>query len=65
MAKFQNLIWWGNYPVSDATWEPAENILDQRLLDEFQGRYYLSTQQGLLPVFNTTNGSSHLISLTP
>ena len=29
------------------------------------GRYYLSTQQGLLPVFNTTNGSSHLISLTP
>lgn len=29
------------------------------------GRYYLSTQQGLLPVFNTTDGSSHLISLTP
>ena len=25
----------------------------------------MSTQQGLLPVFNTTNGSSHLISLTP
>ena len=29
------------------------------------GLYYLSTQQELLPVFNTTNGSSHLISLTP
>ena len=25
----------------------------------------MSTQQGLLPVFNTTNGSSHLTSLTP
>ena len=25
----------------------------------------MSTQQELLPVFNTTNGSSHLISLTP
>ena len=37
-GKVQYLIRWANYPVSDATWEPAENILDQRLLDEFQGK---------------------------
>lgn len=37
-GKIQYLIRWANYPVSDATWEPAENILDQRLLDEFQGK---------------------------
>ena len=29
------------------------------------GRYYLSTQHTLLPVFNSTNDSSHLMSLTP
>ena len=29
------------------------------------GRYYLSTKQGFLTVLNTTNGSSHIISLTP
>ncbi|CAH3171339.1 unnamed protein product [Porites lobata] len=37
-GKVQYLIRWANYPVSDVTWEPAENILDQRLLDEFQGK---------------------------
>ena len=29
------------------------------------GRYYLSTQQGSLTIFNTTNGSTHIISLSP
>ena len=45
--------------------QQAPDCSDLHNLYHLGGRYYLSTQQGLLPVFNTTDGSSHLISLTP
>ena len=34
-GKQQYLVKWANFPVSESTWEPEENILDQRLLDNF------------------------------
>ncbi|XP_078352439.1 uncharacterized protein LOC144637179 [Oculina patagonica] len=34
-------------------------------LHHLGGRYYLSTQQGVLTISNSTNGSSHTISLSP
>ena len=34
-GKLQYLVKWTNYPVSQSNWEPEENILDQRLLDQF------------------------------
>ena len=34
-GKLQYLVKWANYPVSESKWEPEENILDQRLLDDF------------------------------
>lgn len=34
-GQLQYLVKWANYPRSDSTWEPQENILDQRLLDQF------------------------------
>ena len=34
-GKQQYLVKWTNFSVSESTWEPEENILDQRLLDNF------------------------------
>ena len=34
-VKLQYLVKWTNYPVSQSTWEPEENLLDKRLLEEF------------------------------
>ena len=34
-GQVQYLVKWANYPSSENTWEPGENILDSRLLDEF------------------------------
>ena len=34
-GKIQYLVIWSNYPSSENTWEPEENILDLRLLEEF------------------------------
>ena len=34
-GKLQYLVKWENFPVSESKWEPEENILDQRLLDDF------------------------------
>lgn len=31
----QYLVKWAGYPLKDATWEPPENIIDQRLIDNF------------------------------
>ena len=35
-GRIQYLIKWANYPISQATWEPEANILDPRLLKDFQ-----------------------------
>ena len=45
--------------------QQAPDCSDLHNVYHLGSRYYLSTQQGLLPVFNTTDGPSHLISLTP
>lgn len=37
-GNFQYLVKLTNYPVSERTWEPEENILDQRLLDDFYNK---------------------------
>lgn len=34
----QYLVKWAGFPRADATWEPVENILDNRLIDDFQKR---------------------------
>ena len=37
-GEIQYLVKWVNYPVNEATWEPAGNILDPRLLDDFHSQ---------------------------
>ena len=37
-GDIQYLVKWVNYPVHEATWEPAGNILDSRLLDDFHSQ---------------------------
>lgn len=34
-GKIQYLVKWSNFPKSASTWEPEDNILDQRLITEF------------------------------
>ena len=34
-GRTEYLVKWANYPVRDSTWEPEENLLDPRLLDNF------------------------------
>ena len=34
-GRLQHLVKWANYPVSQSTWEPEENLLDKRLLENF------------------------------
>lgn len=34
----QYLVKWAGFPLSEATWEPVQNILDPRLLKEFRAR---------------------------
>lgn len=34
----QYLVKWAGFPLSEATWEPGQNILDPRLPEEFQAR---------------------------
>ena len=35
-GKVQYLVKWANYPETQSTWEPEENILDKRLIENFQ-----------------------------
>ena len=35
-GKIEYLVKWDNYHISEATWEPEANILDQRLLAQFE-----------------------------
>ena len=34
-GRHQYLVKWANFPISESTWEPEENILDRRLLENF------------------------------
>ena len=34
----QYLVKWAGFPLSEATWEPVQNILDPRLLEEFRAQ---------------------------
>ena len=42
-GSIQYLVKWTNYPLNEATWEPASNILDPRLLEDFLSRPTAST----------------------
>ena len=35
-GKMQYLVKWFDFPMSESTWEPEENILDKRLIDVFR-----------------------------
>ena len=35
-GKMQYLVNWFDFPMSESTWEPEENILDKRLIDVFR-----------------------------
>ena len=35
-GKIQYKVKWLNYPISHSTWEPEENILDRRLIENFE-----------------------------
>lgn len=37
-GKVQYLVKWVGYPASQSTWEPEENILDARLLEQFHDK---------------------------
>ncbi|XP_015762141.1 PREDICTED: uncharacterized protein LOC107341253 [Acropora digitifera] len=37
-GKVQYKVKWLNYPMSQSTWEPEENILDRRLIESFERR---------------------------
>ena len=37
-GQVQFLVKWAGFPRAEATWEPSENILDKRLLDDFNTR---------------------------
>lgn len=38
-GKVQYLVKWANYPSSENTWEPEENIMDSRLLEDFNKKF--------------------------
>ena len=40
----QYLVKWANYPLEEATWEPAHNILDPRLFEDFLSRTSVASQ---------------------
>ena len=42
-GSIQYLVKWANYPLNEATWEPASNVLDPRLLEDFLSRTTAST----------------------
>ena len=42
-GSIQYLVKWNNYPFNEVTWEPASNILDPRLLEDFLSQTTAST----------------------
>ena len=38
-GRTEYLVKWANYPIKKATWEPSENILNKRLIEQFDAAH--------------------------
>jgi hypothetical protein len=54
IGNMEYLIKWKNYPIDQATWEPATNILD----DTVVRKYWNSLKQSQASSINNNNTSS-------
>lgn len=59
-GKIEFLVKWKGWPSSDASWEPIKNILDHRLIEEFE-----RNQVKLEPESKTTSIAGRSLRKTP